>query len=90
MTILEAGLNDAACVLSNVGGCAEIIEDCVDGFLVDPTDLDGYYDKIATLIENGELRNTMAGKLKRKVASKYSPNSIIDQYEDLYKQTIVS
>ena len=60
MTILEALAHGLPVIAPAVGGIVEIIEDGKDGFLIDSRDPCRFAEKCLLLMENCELRKTMA------------------------------
>ena len=66
-------------------GVNELIKDGVNGFLV--KDVDEFADKLNTLIEDENLRKNM-GAEARKIAEKYAPDSIMQQWENLMNSVI--
>ena len=66
-------------------GVNELVKDGVNGFLV--KDVDEFADKLNTLIEDENLRKNM-GAEARKIAEKYAPDSIMQQWEDLMNSVV--
>lgn len=86
-TILEAMASGLPIIASNVGGINEIVQDGINGYLVEPGKPDQIYEKIHSLFENEELRNIMKVNNKMK-AMKYSWESIAYQLENCYRKII--
>ncbi len=78
MTVIEAGLEGCAVIASNVGGPAEIIDDGVDGCLIDgfekrsPERVARLRDKVVDLLDNSVLARTFGERLNRKVTEHYT------------------
>jgi len=76
-----------ALVLSRVGGSVELIEHGINGFLFEPHDKDGFVLALRELISNPQ--KLLAYRLaSRKLAEKFSLDSIIMQYEQLFSRAI--
>lgn len=76
-----------ALVLSRVGGSVELIEHGINGFLFEPHDKDGFVLALRELISNPQ--KLLAYRLaSRKLAEKFSLDSIIMQYEQLFTGAI--
>jgi len=59
MVLLEALACETPCVASRVGGIVDIVQDGINGFLVEPKNSAEIADKIQWLISNDELRQEM-------------------------------
>ncbi len=72
ISILEAMSFGLPCIVSNAGGISESVEDNLNGYLIDPLDIDSFTLKILTLIEDIELMNYMGKNSKAIVYNKFS------------------
>jgi glycosyltransferase involved in cell wall biosynthesis len=84
MVITEA----MACVLPPVAfacpcGPKDIIEDGVNGLLVDPGNIESLATKICLLIENDEMRKKM-GLLARERSERFKIETIAKEWDDLF------
>ncbi|KUO69212.1 MAG: glycoside hydrolase [Lutibacter sp. BRH_c52] len=86
---LEAMALQKPVVASNIGWATEIIEDGVDGFLVNPKDHEIYANKIVTLLENPELQKQFGMAAKQKVAQKFSTEVVAKLSMAFYESLIV-
>lgn len=68
-SILEAGLMKCAVVASPQGGIKEIIEDNVNGLMIENES--ELYNALMTLIANPKLRSELANRLKEKVSKEF-------------------
>lgn len=84
MGILEAMAAGAPIVASSVGGIPDAIEDGVDGFLIEPGDVDALVDRITRLLLDREKRSAFSHAAREKALSTFSPESILPQVEELY------
>lgn len=69
---IEAMALKKAIVASNIGWATEVIDDGINGFLVDPENHSEYAAKILELLANNELRNQFGTAARKKVALKFS------------------
>jgi glycosyltransferase involved in cell wall biosynthesis len=69
---IEAMAMKKAIVASNVGWAKEVIEDGMNGFLVDPKNHMEYAAKINTLLSNKQLREDFGESAREKVIQKFS------------------
>lgn len=80
LDVLQFGL---PIVASNVGGIPGIVEEGVNGTLVEPEDADGVYAALDRLIGDCELRDTMRSN-NTELARRYTAEAMADAYERLY------
>ncbi|MFZ2432254.1 MAG: glycosyltransferase family 4 protein [Lutibacter sp.] len=85
---LEAMAMQKPIVASNIGWATEMIEDGVEGFLVNPKDHTTYANKIVTLLEDPELQKQFGTSAKQKVAQKFSMEVVAKQSLVFYKSLI--
>jgi len=87
MVLLEALACETPCVASRVGGIVDIIEDGVNGFLVEPRDSVAIADRIWRLISDDKLRQEMGkqGRLfvERHFSWQAKAREILKVYEGL-------
>lgn len=56
ISLIEAAATGLPCLVTDVGGCSEIIEICKNGFFVELDNADEYVEKLIDLILNKSLR----------------------------------
>lgn len=79
--LAEAMAAGIPCVSFNChAGPSELITDGVNGFLVEPHDVDGLTEKIRLLVNDEEL-GTELGEEARKVAARFSEHHIMEEWE---------
>jgi glycosyltransferase involved in cell wall biosynthesis len=88
MTLLEAMASGLPVVSTKVGAIPEIIEDGINGFLVNPGNVSDLAFKIEILINNSHLRKKMGLMNKTKVQEKYSLFQQINGFRSLYLQLL--
>ena len=74
-----------AVVASNIGWAMEIIEDGVDGFLVNPKLHQEYADKIIALLDNQTLRKEFGKNARMKINDIFSIEVVAKQSKLFYK-----
>jgi glycosyltransferase involved in cell wall biosynthesis len=85
---LEAMAMQKAVVASNIGWANEIIEDYVEGFLVDPTHHEEYADKINELLNNPQLLKQFGIHARRKALERFSMEIVARKSLSFYKSLI--
>jgi glycosyltransferase involved in cell wall biosynthesis len=82
--LIEACASSLPIIATNVGGNPEIVEDGVNGLLVDSGSSEGLSEAIGSLLQReGELRR-MAGESRRIAESKFSIPQMVEALEALY------
>ncbi len=85
---LEAMAMQKPIVASNIGWAKEMIDDGVEGFLVNPTAHSIYANKIVALLENPELQNQFGIAARKKVEQKFSMEIVAQQSMAFYEKMI--
>jgi glycosyltransferase involved in cell wall biosynthesis len=81
--ILEAMASGLPVVATRVGGIPDILEDGVNGYLVEPGDFQDMAKKITLLLENQTLRHQLSEQ-NRKKAEGYLWKNIVNHLERIY------
>jgi len=84
MEAMAAGL---PCVVSEVRGNADLIQQGEGGFLRKPTDVEGFAEDIALLIGDPALRESMAQRNRREI-ERYSLEAVLKQVTALYEELL--
>lgn len=85
---IEAMAMQKAIVASNIGWATEVIDDKVNGFLVNPKDHEDYAQKIIELLNNETLRHQFGVEARKKVVQKFSIEVVAKQSADFYKKIL--
>jgi L-malate glycosyltransferase len=88
MALLEAMAASRAVVASRVGGVPEIVEDGVEGFLVEPTDVNGLTERCLRLIQSPDMAHKMGQTAKARVERDFSAENMAHRVVALYKELI--
>jgi glycosyltransferase involved in cell wall biosynthesis len=75
-------------VASNIGWATEVIDDGVDGFLVDPCQHLEYADKIIQFLQNKGLQKELGTEARKKIEQKFSMSVVAQQSLLFYKSLI--
>ncbi len=76
VAIAEAMALGKPVVSSRVGGIAEMIQDGENGFLVDENNVDGFADKIVTLLNDPSLRKRMGERGNEMARQRWLPERV--------------
>lgn len=84
MVLIEAMAEARPVVASTFGAACEIIQDGVEGYLVDPNDARLMVARIAQLLADPRLATEMGRKGYAKVCTQYVPDTAAKEFEQLY------
>lgn len=87
ISLIEASISGLPCIVTNVGGCSEVISKSDNGVLVEPQNPEAIAEAITSLIESPSLLEIYS---KNAVANayKYGIGSAVDSHLNLYKTLI--
>ena len=88
MVILEALRCGLSCVATRVSGHPEVIEDAVNGFLVDPDDPIQMAERCTRLLDDNKLRSDFAAAGRRVVAERFSIERQCASYLGVYREMV--
>ncbi len=84
MSILEALAAGLPIVTTNVGGIPEQVADGVEGYVIEPGDIDLLADKICCLLGSADLREMMSKRARVKFNSCFSTIIVLPKLEEIY------
>jgi len=90
IVLLEAMASGKPVVATNVGGISSIVEDGVNGFLVEPSRPELLVEPALKLLKQKELYKDMAQVGREIVIQKFSINGMVDRVCEVYRQVIRS
>ncbi len=85
VSLIEYGLSKKPVVSTNVGEIPFIIEDGVNGFIVDTNETEMFYQKLLKYVADENLRNQMGAALYQTILENNSEQSVITHYLDWVK-----
>lgn len=88
IALLEAMSMQCAVAVTNAGGVKEVVENGVNGFLVDIESAETLASPISQLIENSDLRKKISIKARQSVIKKFSVIETTKQIEQCYCELI--
>jgi len=86
LALIEAMAMGLPTIGSNIGGIREVIEDNINGFLVEPNNLKELSGAIEKLILNPESRARMGLEGQRRYARMFTANEMMKKIKGLYQE----
>lgn len=87
-SLLEAMACGLPVVVTRVGGMPDVVSNSVEGFVVEPSDVNSLAEAIRKLLHNPELRKRMGTAGRDKIQKYYSLETVADHYITLYQQLL--
>ena len=87
---LEYMASGVAAVATRVGGIPELLDDGVQGFLVDPRDPDRLARRIGQLASDAGLRAQMGAAGRRAAEGRFRPDRWLDEIEAFYEAVLAA
>lgn len=84
LSLMEAMASGLPVVCSEIRGNTDLIEDGKGGYLVEPSDVEGFAKYIKELIEDSRLRSEF-GDFNHKKIENYSIENVMKEVENIYK-----
>ena len=85
ISVLEAMAYGIPVIAPKVGGLVEIMEDGVQGFLIEGRNPKDFAEKCLQLYQNKTLRTQMSFAVREKVIKEFSIDRMAEQYYSLYR-----
>ena len=84
LSVIEAMHTGLPCVVSNVRGNHDLIQNEKGGFVVEPEDAEGFAEKLLTILENPN-RAKEFGEFNKQESEKYKVEVVKKQLDEVYK-----
>ncbi len=88
LVALEAMACEVPVVASNVGGLPEVVTDGVEGYLVEPRDIERMADRSVSILADEAVRKEMGRRARAKAHLNFCSTKIIARYEEFYQKII--
>lgn len=84
LVLLEAMIYGVPCLGTNIGGIPEVIEDGMNGHIIELGDIKAASRRLLELLENDSLRKQMGKQAVNMIKEHFQTEHIVNQYEGLY------
>jgi N-acetyl-alpha-D-glucosaminyl L-malate synthase BshA len=88
LAALEGMASGVPAICSRVGGLPEVIRDGVEGFLVEPRDVQTMGKRAIEILSSPERQAEMSRAARQRALSQFCSKSIIPLYEDHYRRVL--
>jgi glycosyltransferase involved in cell wall biosynthesis len=88
MSLLEAMSYSVVPITTPVGGIPEVIADGLNGYMVEPGDIESIYNKLSDLIRNPSLYEYLSLHARQYILSNHSLDSYKTRLKEIYKSAI--
>lgn len=85
-SLIEASAIGRPIITCDSTGCKDVVDDGVNGFLIEPKNIQQLAEKLRTLILNKELRIKMGEAARRKAEREFSIQKVVDTHMKVYKE----
>jgi glycosyltransferase involved in cell wall biosynthesis len=86
--ILEAMASGLPCVVTDVGGNAEAVDDGVNGYVAVPGDAGAVRDKLSVLLNDAGSRAEMGAAGRRIAIEKFGVDRMVDETVGMYREVL--
>ncbi len=90
LVALEAMACEVPVVVSKVGGLPEVVTDGVDGYLIEPRNVDEMGRRALEILSDDGRRREMGRSARQTAINRFSASMIIPQYERYYQRVLES
>lgn len=87
-SLIEASAIGRPIITCNSTGCRDVVDDGVNGFLIEPKNPTQLAEALKKLIDNRDLRIRMGKASRYRAESDFSINKVIDTHLNIYKSLI--
>ena len=90
--VLQAGAMEIPCIVTNINGCNEIIEDGVNGIIIPPKNKEKLKEKMQLLLRDAVLRDKLKQNSRKMITSRYEQKmfweELLDEYKSLEHESV--
>jgi glycosyltransferase involved in cell wall biosynthesis len=87
--VMQAGAMELPCIVTDINGCNEIIEDGVNGLIIPPKNVEAIKEKMLLLLNDSDLRKRLQSNARKMITSRYEQKMVweamLEEYKSLEK-----
>jgi glycosyltransferase involved in cell wall biosynthesis len=83
--VMQAGAMELPCIVTDINGCNEIIEDDVNGLIIPPKDEKALQEKMELLLNYSDLRAKLKNNAREMITSRYEQKIVWEALLEEYK-----
>ena len=87
-SLLEAMATVLPCVVSGIGGNADLVSDRANGRLVADATPDAWAAALIELLQDDETARRLGTAARQRIDQEYSISKVVDRYIEIYRQMI--
>ena len=76
------------CIVTDINGSREIVEDGKNGIIVPPKDADALYQAMKRMMEDSQMRQSMAEHARPMIASRFEQGFVQQCLLDFYEEIL--
>lgn len=86
--VLQAGAMGLPCIVTDINGCNEIVQEGVNGLIIPPRDENSLYEAMYRLATHPEERESMALQARPMIANRYEQHDLWNKLKEIYQAQI--
>lgn len=86
--VMQAGAMGLPCIVTDINGCNEIVEDGVNGVIIPPKDVQALHNAMMAMCEDADFRARMALVAREKISSRYKQQDMWDALLTEYNEKL--
>ena len=90
VSAIEALATGTPVVANRVGGVPDVVRDGVDGYLVEPGDVEGAAERLDLLARDPALRERLGAAGRERVRARYAVTRLVDDVDRLYRALLAA
>ena len=87
-TVMEAGAMDLPCIVTDINGSREIIEDGKNGKIIPSKDVDALYSAMKEMVENRGMRTCYASCARKMIAERFEQGFVRKCLYEFYEEIV--
>jgi glycosyltransferase involved in cell wall biosynthesis len=83
--VMQAGAMELPCIVTDINGCNEIIEDGANGLIIPPKNEKALQEKMELLLNDSDLRANLKNNARERITSRYEQRMVWEKLLEEYK-----